>query len=75
MKYSGINNLCGGIQKLIENNEERLTKTYVIKASTVRMINELRAAHPNINVRISTIVDDAIRHYYEHIKEKGGFSQ
>lgn len=60
---------------MIENNEEKVRKTYIIKASTVKMLNELKVNHPNINVRISRLVDDAIRHYYEKIKENGGFKE
>jgi len=72
-KYNDIDDLKGGIYKLIESNEEKVRKTYIIKASTVKMLNELKVNHPNVNVRISKLVDEAIRHYYEYIKEKGGF--
>ena len=37
------------------------------------MIIELKLIHPNINIRYNILIDEAIRHYYEHIKEKGGF--
>ncbi len=69
-KYNDIDDLKGGIYKLIDNNEEKVRKTYIIKASTVKMLNELKVNHPNVNVRISKLVDEAIRHYYEHMKEK-----
>lgn len=74
-KYNNIDDLKGGIYKLIENNEEKVRKTYIIKATTVKMLNELKVNHPNVNVRISKLVDNAIRHYYEATKESGGFKE
>ncbi|MNI45750.1 hypothetical protein D3C81_1255440 [compost metagenome] len=69
-KYNDIDDLKGGIYKLIDNKEEKVRKTYIIKASTIKMLNELKVNHPNVNVRISKLVDEAIRHYYEYMKEK-----
>lgn len=47
-------------------------RSFSFRKSTVRMLNELKAAHPDINVYLNSIVDKAICHYYEYIfKEKG----
>ena len=54
-------------------NEEFLDvkRTYMLRASTVRKINELKSIHPELNTYVSTIVDLAIAHYYEHIINGG----
>lgn len=47
-------------------------RSFSFRKSTIRMLNELKATHPNINVYLNSIVDKAICHYYEYIfKEKG----
>ena len=46
-------------------------RTYMLRASTVRKINELKSIHPELNTYVSTIVDLAIAHYYEHIINGG----
>ncbi|EHI97676.1 hypothetical protein CDLVIII_0970 [Clostridium sp. DL-VIII] len=46
-------------------------RTYMLRASTVRKINELKSIHPQLNTYVSTIVDLAIAHYYEHIINGG----
>ena len=46
-------------------------RTYMLRASTVRKINELKSIHPELNTYVSTIVDLAIAHYYEHIISGG----
>lgn len=47
-------------------------RTYMLRASTVRKINELKSIHPDLNTYVSTIVDLAIAHYYNHIVNEGG---
>ena len=42
-------------------------RTYMLRKSTVRKINHLKSIHPDLNTYVSTIVDLAIAHYYEHI--------
>lgn len=44
-----------------------IKRTYMLRASTVRKINELKSIHPELNTYVSTIVDLAIAHYYDHI--------
>jgi hypothetical protein len=36
------------------------------------MLNDLKIKHPNVNVRVSKIVESAIKHYYKYINEEGG---
>ncbi|EHI99012.1 hypothetical protein CDLVIII_2357 [Clostridium sp. DL-VIII] len=47
-------------------------RTYMLRASTVRKINELKSIHPNLNTYVSTIVDLAIANYYNYIVNEGG---
>jgi hypothetical protein len=48
-----------------------IKRTYMLRASTVRKVNELKSIHPELNTYVSTIVDLAIAHYYEHILSGG----
>lgn len=47
-------------------------RTYMLRSSTVRKLNELKSIHPDLNTYVSTLVDLAIAHYYEHIINEGG---
>jgi len=49
-----------------------IKRTYMLRSSTVRKINELKSIHPELNTYVSTIVDLAIAHYYEYIANEGG---
>lgn len=48
-----------------------IKRTYMLRSSTVRKINELKSIHPELNTYVSTIVDLAIAHYYDHIINGG----
>ena len=48
-----------------------IKRTYMLRDSTVRKVNELKSIHPELNTYVSTIVDLAIAHYYEHIINGG----
>ena len=50
----------------------KVKKNFLISSHVVMMVNELRALHPNVNIRFSVIVENAIKHYYKYIKEEGG---
>ena len=46
-------------------------RSFSFRKSTVRMIFELKAADPDINIYLNSIMDKALRHYHEYIfKEK-----
>ena len=61
-----------GITPPIDGEYFVIKRGFTFRRSTVRMLNELKAAHPNENAYLSTIVDKALRHYHEYIfKEKG----
>lgn len=43
----------------------------MLRSSTVRKLNELKSIHPDLNTYVSTLVDLAIDHYYDHIVNNG----
>jgi len=47
-------------------------RTYMLRSSTVRKLNELKSINHDLNTYVSTIVDLAIAHYYEHIVNESG---
>jgi hypothetical protein len=47
-----------------------ISRFYKLRYSTAKMLNEIKAAHPDVNVYMNTIVDEAIRYYYEFLFEK-----
>ena len=65
--------LCAnGITPPVDGEVFDINRTYKLRRSTAKMLNELKAAHPNVNVYMNTIVDSAIRHYYKHVIHEGG---
>ncbi|WP_294405658.1 hypothetical protein [uncultured Clostridium sp.] len=51
----------------IEGEAADTRRSYILRHSTVKKIDEIKNAHPEVNVAVSTIVDMAIAHYYECI--------
>ncbi len=49
----------------IEDEPLNVPRSYKIRNSTARMLNEIKAAHPDVNVYMNTIVDTALRNYYD----------
>lgn len=46
-----------------------MVRTYVLRRSTVRILSKIKAIHVDDNVYLNTIVDEAIRHYYDYLKK------
>ncbi|NFO28716.1 hypothetical protein FDB41_09920 [Clostridium botulinum] len=59
--------IANGSTPPIDGEAANIKRSYTLRKSTVRKINELKSIHPNINVCVSTIVDIAIAYYHEHI--------
>lgn len=55
-----------------EMKNRKVKKGLSFSSKSIRMVNELRAVHPNANVKFCEIVESAIKHYYKYIKEEGG---
>ncbi len=63
-----------GITPPIDGEFFDTQRCYKIRNSTARMLNEIKAVHPNVNVYMNTIVDAAIRNYYDFIFNKDGIN-
>ncbi|NFG28489.1 hypothetical protein FC777_15535 [Clostridium botulinum] len=59
--------IANGAAPPIDGESANIKRSYTLRKSTVRKINELKSIHPDINVCVSTIVDIAIAYYHEHI--------
>ena len=55
----------------VDVESPRLLRTYRLRESTLRKLNELKATHPNIGICVSTLVDTSIEEYYKKIKSEG----
>ena len=56
----------------IDGETPTIKRTYTLRNSTIRKINELKHIHPDINVCVSSIVDIALDHYHNYILNEGG---
>lgn len=54
----------------IEGESYTISRFYKLRYSTAKMLNEIKAAHPDVNVYMNTIVDEAIRYYHDFLFEK-----
>lgn len=60
-----------GITPPIQGEYFVIKKGFTFRKSTVKKLNEIKASNSDINVYLSTIVDEAICRYYDYIfKEK-----
>ncbi|MBW6408778.1 hypothetical protein [Clostridium weizhouense] len=65
--------IANGAAPPIDGEDANIKRSYTLRNSTVRKINELKSIHPDINICVSTLVDIAISYYHNHILNKGGF--
>ncbi|NRT80293.1 hypothetical protein [Clostridium beijerinckii] len=59
--------VANGMAPPIDGEFLNTKRTYMLRSSTVRKVNELKSRHPDLNIYVSTIVDMAIAHYYNYI--------
>ncbi|OOM74218.1 hypothetical protein [Clostridium sp. BL-8] len=45
-----------------------MVRSYTLRRSTVRILSKIKVIHEDDNVYLNTIVDEAIRYYYEYLK-------
>lgn len=64
--------IANGATPILDGETPDVKRTYTLRASTVRKVNELKGIHPDISACVSTIVDRAIEYYYKYITEEGG---
>jgi hypothetical protein len=63
-----------GITPPVDGEHFTMKRSYQLRLSTLRKLNELKAKHPDVNVYINTILDAFIQHYYDFIiKENNVF--
>ena len=55
----------------IDGETPTIKRTYTLRDSTIRKINELKNVHPDINICVSSIVDIALDHYHNYILNEG----
>lgn len=54
----------------IEGEAYTVGRYYKLRYSTAKMLNEIKASHPDVNVYMNILVDEAIRHYYSFCFKK-----
>lgn len=59
--------IANGAAPAIDGEAPAIRRTYVLRASTIRKINEIKSIHPDIGICVSTIVDMAIDYYYTNV--------
>lgn len=59
-----------GITPPVNGETFDIKRTYAFRKSTIRKLNELKAAHADVNVYLSTILDEAITEYYNQVLGK-----
>ena len=69
---SRIKPLSNGATPILNDEIPTIKRSYTLRASTIRKLNELKSLHPVLNICISTIVDSALDHYYTYITKEGG---
>ena len=67
-----ITPLSNGATPILDDEVPTIKRSYTLRPSTIRKLNELKSLHPVINVCVSTIVDAALDHYYTYITKEGG---
>ena len=66
---------ANGIIPPVNNEYFDINRTYTFRKSTVRKLNELKAMHPDVNAYLSSILDEAINHYYDCITKENDFNK
>ncbi|WP_271811348.1 hypothetical protein [Clostridium beijerinckii] len=64
--------LPNGAVPAIDGETPTIKRSYTLRSSTIRKVNELKSIHPDISICVSTIVDIAIDYYHNHIVNESG---
>ena len=65
-----FDNIANGSAPTINGEKPSLKRTYKLRPTTIKKLNELIAIHSDPNTYVSTIVDIAIEFYYNFIKDE-----
>lgn len=63
--------LPNGAAPAIDGETPTIKRSYTLRNSTIRKINELKSIHPDISICVSTIVNIAIDYYHNNIVNEG----
>jgi hypothetical protein len=63
-----------GATPAVEGEDFALVRSYKLRPSTMKKLNEIKAKHSNVNVYLNTLVDEAISFYYDHLFSRNGKS-
>ncbi len=53
----------------IDGEEFDVRRTYIMRKSTVKMVNQLKGMSDDVNIHMNTIIDTAIRYYFNSVIE------
>lgn len=56
---------ANALTPMVDDEPYTIGRYYKLRYSTAKMLNEIKASHHDVNVYMNTIVDEAIRYYYE----------
>ncbi|ERI91927.1 hypothetical protein HMPREF1982_02970 [Clostridiales bacterium oral taxon 876 str. F0540] len=59
-----------GLTPAVDGETYSIKRGYQFRPSTIRKLNEIKAKHPDLNIYLNTIIDDAINYYYNYIFSK-----
>jgi len=66
--HSPINVNLSGRTPPIDGEIFDMVRSYTLRRSTLRILSKIKAIHSDDNVYLNTIIDEAIRYYYEYLK-------
>ncbi len=55
----------------VDGEEFEIKRTYMMRRSTVKMLNQLKGLSDDVDIHMNTIIDIAIRHYFNSVIEEG----
>jgi hypothetical protein len=53
----------------VDGEEFEIKRTYMMRRSTVKMLNQLKGMSEDVDIHINTIIDIAIRYYFNSVIE------
>jgi len=68
-----INESQGGNKRrtpTVDGEEFEIKRTYMMRRSTVKMLNQLKGMSEDVDIHMNTIIDIAIRHYFNSVIEE-----
>lgn len=55
----------------VDGEEFEIKRTYMMRRSTVKMLNQLKGISEDVDIHMNTIIDIAIRYYFNSVIEDG----